>query len=773
MVRRASKSASLIHSPRRSQQSPKRVTLLVKPRSQTSGGLAIVATALGMAAVLTLGIGGVILGVQLVFSAHPPSWLEAWLPFDNPSEQPPQSLAEIEQAVAPDGLTVGQRLALASSGRRDRPTQDWLFPLLKTQANCQTDCQSIQAIRVYRTVSSPGEVERFQLLDQWIVPEPTQATIVAPLVGTALENLGSSQVLPLTDIQTLPETAEQGQWLTLYGRWRQGGTSVWYGQVVFYNPAAGRLKGVLPWVSPSRQLPLWHNLDGRDSPELIVNQTIDLEPRLLAYQLKAITPPSRPAQVQPISLFENVLPSESGKASYDRATYDTALRLAQAGLWSAALARMQQVKTKAAQYWPAEAEAQLQLIQLHANITQAQAKQTWARPGQQILAYLIDGQWENAFKLFLKEEDAQPEILALLKQDRDRLWHRILASLRVEPNQPAAQLWGALTLATQQTPQAALAWLTERKAKPDIRDRFQTLWVRSHRPSPAKPTSAAVPVVNTHSAPVRALLGTATPLNQITTGDWLSLGGALTTDPDTRWYQIQLDYWHSGESWQPGTAGLAGQSAAALSQALGLTDGDSLQLLLWSSPEQAESYPVTVRAVRRVGNQVWLLASSSTPLRASQALPALAITAGSLNWLDPSTAISLAQVQQQDEARGQQLVQQLQSVLGVKAEVLTPLLDTITLHSLDVTGDQRPDTLIGLPTTLLAQLKVNHHTTANSADRLLILDASGQVAYNDITQAQSFLALTPPQRNGSVSLLVFQSGRYQIQPWSAAAGRFD
>ena len=121
-------------------------------------------------------------------------------------------------------------------------------------------------------------------------------------------------------------------------------------------------------------------------------------------------------------------------------------------MWSPALKLLQSIKQQRQQQresWSGEAQAQMDLIRLYAKFTSNQAGQTWATPSQQVLAYLIDGRWEEARQVFQASSEDSQEVVAMLRAEEERLSNRVEAALQVNPNQPEVQAWKAQILAAQ------------------------------------------------------------------------------------------------------------------------------------------------------------------------------------------------------------------------------------------------------------------------------------------------------------------------------------
>ncbi|MGF1677475.1 MAG: hypothetical protein ACFCUV_27860, partial [Rivularia sp. (in: cyanobacteria)] len=96
------------------------------------------------------------------------------------------------------------------------------------------------------------------------------------------------------------------------------------------------------------------------------------------------------------------------------------------------------------------------------------ADTSWASPSQQVLAYLIDGRWGEALKIFEASPQNTAEIKNLLKVDTGRLENRIDAALQVNPNRSEVQAWKALIIASQKGTNQADNWLnTQSKISQD------------------------------------------------------------------------------------------------------------------------------------------------------------------------------------------------------------------------------------------------------------------------------------------------------------------
>ena len=222
----------------------------------------------------------------------------------------------------------------------------------------------------------------------------------------------------------------------------QGINAIAYGQILYYSPNSG-LSLLSPWTSTTGVVPQWRQVTGSKSPELFIDETVDLEPHFCVYQVKTTQSDQNQIQLEEISLQKSALKIRA---------YQNAIFLARNGLWSPALKLLQSIKQQRQQQresWSGEAQAQMDLIRLYAKFTSNQAGQTWATPSQQVLAYLIDGRWEEARQVFQASSEDSQEVVAMLRAEEERLSNRVEAALQVNPNQPEIQAWKAQILAAQ------------------------------------------------------------------------------------------------------------------------------------------------------------------------------------------------------------------------------------------------------------------------------------------------------------------------------------
>jgi len=441
--------------------SPSSKNNTAKDRSRIwSMGWAVLLVLLAAAGV----VGSGWLALQLMVNPQALSWINQlvpdWIPVPVSGLKPPQTLQEIQTGIRQTGRIPGEPLPLGKNKSfldGKSTVSDLLIPLLAQQPNATNDSPKIVELRVYQSIPlqsrKPNQTLRFQLVNQLAIVGPQESFAIAPLVNASSTSQGSTRSLPLTSLRFEDKAPAQGVWLNLSGLWNRRDETVAYGQIVHYNPDHLYLGTMLEWSSTTGQPPLWRELTGKGLPELIINQTLGMDPQFKVYQVKPRSFLPDPIQLEPVSLADPAL---------DSPVYSKALLLARNGLWSTGWKWLQSYKQRSGGKggnWSASAQAQVDLVHLHAQITKTQADQSWASPNQQVLANLMDGRWTRALKVFEDSPENGQETAALLKADSGQIQNRLQAALQVEPGQPDVKTWKALLIAAQRGEAAAIAWV--------------------------------------------------------------------------------------------------------------------------------------------------------------------------------------------------------------------------------------------------------------------------------------------------------------------------
>lgn len=720
---------------------------------------------------------------QLIVKPQGVAWVTQWLPGWSPPtarEDRPQSQAQIQQELHQAGQQPGEWLKLGNnvSGWDGKtPTTDWLVPVREKQAMCLSHCDRIVALRLYQQATDQPQAPTptYYLVDQLAIAGLEESFVIAPLVDAEADNQGSSRALPLTELHPFEQAPSDGVWLNLRGSRHQGNEAIAYGQVLYYHPRHLHLSIKTQWTSPTGELPLWQEVTGKGSPELVINHTIGMEPLFEIYQVKPLNFAPSPVQLEAIALTEMAL---------DDSAYRSGLMLARNRLWTTSLSWLQGVKQRQGQQWNATAQAQLDVVRWHAQATKTQADGSWAAPSQQVLANLVDGRWERATTIFQRSLAASQETAVLLEGDQGRIEKRVQAALRVKPTSLAVKTWGALLVAAQQSPKAAIAWL-QKQPQTTARDRAQIHQLLQR----LDPNFVETAVVS--FAPGR-LIGDGAAIAQIQPQDWRTLSSAapLKLAAGDRWYRIQVDRLWLGDRWQTGTAGLSATEAGdSLWPKLGLSIDSTVQLTAWDTHGDQKTAIAQVRGVRVGANQLELLVSGPGATSEGK-LPTswLATTETAVQWLAP-TAISLREWMGQNPAWGDRaLPQLLQELRRLYPVAFSPQMAWATLDQaglgdwqiqpIHLTGQTQPDLILTLNPAAVAPVAQaiagKKVTLPNSGPRTFIFSGTGQLLYSDgaTTTAQVYRAIADLGEK-TPRLVVSAGGRSRLLQWSSQDQKFE
>lgn len=434
--------------------------------------------AISMFAVVTLVFSAVIVaGISwisflLIFSPLSLGWLNPLLPkwakISSISEQKAYTLNQIKAEIKNQKRISGKIIPLET----DTETS-FLIPIFRKRKNCHSDCKYIVELRTYQIATDyeSGSHPRnyYYLTNQFPVKGPEEFEVIAPLIDASIEeNPGSSISLPVTEIKRFTSYAPKpGIWYYLRGNRSSGSNFTAYGYILHYDPQRRKLHRMISWTSPTGDVPQWKQITGGGEKELVIRQTIGLEPRLRVYQIK----PSEFA-INPIKLSEITLKPTALKNS----GYRNALFIARNGLWTPSNKWLQFIKKQQKGKISSEAQAQIDVIREHSQLTKKLAETSWASPSQQVLAYIVDGRWGEALKVFEASPQNPTEIRNLLQKDTGRIENRIDAALEVNPSRSEVQAWKALIIASQKGTNQGYYWLkTESKIPQKSRSYIQKL----------------------------------------------------------------------------------------------------------------------------------------------------------------------------------------------------------------------------------------------------------------------------------------------------------
>ncbi|PZV04140.1 MAG: hypothetical protein DCF32_12745 [Leptolyngbya sp.] len=663
-------------------------------------------------------------------------------------------LEELRQQATASQQQVGEPLRLEILGTQGREVL--IVPVLKAGA--------IASLHLFGSEGS-GE-ERLRAIATLPVTALPKDTVLTPWLSSPQAPTAAPTNFKLTRLVPLPAPpiATDGLWLTLEGSWQQQGLTLRYGQLLHVDPQAQRLELLAPWSSPVNRPPQWADLDGDGPSDLVIDETVGLEPALRGFQ---VTPGPR---LQSVSWVR--VPVDAGAHA---GHYQQALRLARGGLWHPAQTQLANLKPALGQGWNPAAEAQLRLMARHGAISRQQAEQDWSTPSQHIMALLIDGQWEPALTRLETSPELLPTLLNRLAVDQGRLWNRISAAAALPDPPPAVYVWGGLALKAQQNQPsnrdgATLDWLNRQPVPVIARQRLakvlatlttaQTPSVASAKPgataaiAPRQSPSAGA-VGNTALPPLTALIGQARPISAPESG-YAAPGQALDAALG-QWYAIDLRAVHQNQVWQPGTGALPAQTTPAVWAMVQPAAQASPQLLRWISPTTGVSAPLIVRGLSLTNGTTTLLATG--PAASASALPPLVFSQGALMWLDAS---------QGETAEPGAIAA---AIFGNPPLPVEAMAD-VAQHSLDLTDDGQIERVLTWDGAALMQLKNWRTQVETTFPKTIILDADNRLLYSDMFASQTVVALTNPAVGGSVGLLVYRAGGYELLSWQTAERQF-
>ena len=406
------------------------------------------------------------ISILFIFNPLFVTWLNPvlpkWAKITSNSEDKPHTVEQIQAEIQKQNRIAGEILPLESE-----TNESFLLPIYRDRNNCNSDCKYIVELRTYQLATDFEWQSRsekyYHLTNQFPVTGPEEFEVIAPLVDAGIEeNAGSSIALAVNEIGRFEKDAPlPGIWYYLRGQRSSGSNLTAYGYILHYNPEKRNLKTMISWTSPTGDLPQWQQITGSDEKELVVRQTVGLEPSLRIYQID-----ESEFVVNPVKLSEITLKTPA----LEDAGYKDALLIAKSGLWTPSYKWLQFIKKQKGEISPA-AQAQIDFISEHSQLTKKLADTSWASPSQEVLADLIDGRWGEALKVFEASPENPAEIRDLLKSDTGRIESRIDAALKVNPNRSEVQAWKALVIASQQGTNEGYYWL---KTQSNISGKSQT-----------------------------------------------------------------------------------------------------------------------------------------------------------------------------------------------------------------------------------------------------------------------------------------------------------
>jgi hypothetical protein len=762
-----------------------------KPQQKTKRGSLILST---IAIAILLSSAGLIMAfawISILFFFNPDQviWLNnvlpEWAQIPLGQGDHPLTLNEIQASLSQQKQIAGKSLALDEDVEKS-----FLLPVFRQRANCQSDCQDLVELRVYRhsqELKFQSQPEKYYYLANQLSITGIEESFVANAMS---EQQDGSTLLPLTEIKRFEGTTpSSGIWFYLRGQRQEGtsafvadvGAAIAYGYIVYYNPERTNLQQMLAWRSPSGQLPKWQQVTGDSKKELVVDQTVGLEPHLQVYQVKPLKLFLKPIQLEEITLKPPAIKDSA---------YLNALLIARSGLWTPAFEWLKFIQKQRKGILTAGAQAQMDVIRLHSQLTKTQADKSWASPGQEVLADLIDGRWEKALQVLAASPHNTQEIASLLKADDGRLWNRITTALLVNPNRPEVQTWTALILAVQRGEERANSWLI---AQPQITKatlaEIQSLLERFN----GEITKSQI--TPTHPSQI---VGSVQAITQVTSSDWLqpdSTAELKLTDNQV-WYQVEVNAFNNGKRWlnssfedlkPPKTS-----PAKFFWETLGISSDPTIQIVVWLANGEQQITTATIKAVQLQSGVLRLLAAGDKiPDQQNNTLQPrpLALTDAALEWVLPSP-IALEELYKQNPQGLREILltvwRSLQESGDISAgpipsfEEMQEKLGYWPVQVIDLTSNAKPETVLSISAAAIASLNQNEPVILEDKKnqfrpRTLIFSDSGKVIYTDFEKnyQQTLTAIAKLRDTQSLALLVESADKYSLRRWSDKNQRFE
>ncbi|MEH1842143.1 MAG: hypothetical protein V7L20_26285 [Nostoc sp.] len=725
------------------------------------------------------------ISVLFIFNPDQVSWLNkilpVWAQIPLGKHERPQTLKQIQLDLSKKNQIFGETLPL-----HQNVEESFLLPVFQQRANCQSDCKELVELRVYersQELEFKSNLENYYYLaTQLSVTGPDESFVISPLPDGTSQLQDISIPLPLTEVQRFEDgTPSSGVWFNLRGQRQQGTGAIAYGHIIYYNPERTNLLQMLSWTSPNGQLPKWQQITGDSTKELVIDQTIGLEPHLQVYQVKPLKLFLKPIQLETITLK---LPAFKDYA------YQNAMSIARSGLWTPAFEWLKFIKKQHKGVLPEAAQAQMDLIRLHSQFTKTQAQKNWSSPSQEVLADLIDGRWEKALQVFESSPNNAQEIATLLKADEKRLWNRTVAALRVNPNRREVQAWFALILAVQQGEEHANSWL---KAQPKItKDNLayiQDLLARLNN------QGAKSQISFTHPSQI---IGTVQPITQVTSTQWLQLNSSadLKLTDNQVWYQVEVSAFNDGKRWLSSpfeNLNLPKTDAAKFFwKTLGISSDPEIQIVVWLPNGEQKITITAIKGVQLQGKVLRLLAAGpKIPENQNDVLQPkpLALTNAALEWVQPSP-ITLQQLHQQNPQGVKVMLSSVWQSLQKSDEVpggaipsfeqMQGKLGDWPVQVIDLTNNGQPEIILTISAGAIASLnqptpEIQGENIEQRRDRTIILSDSNEVIYTDFTRnnLQRLSAIARLSGVQSLALLVENPHNYSLRRWSQKNHRFE
>jgi hypothetical protein len=738
-----------------------------------------------LALTLLLSSAGIIIAfgwISVLYILNPAqvSWVNDFLPkwakISTGKREIPQTLTAIELNLTQKQRLSGETLPIDSKSR-----DSFILPIFQKRTKCASNCQELVELRIYQRADDleyKYQSEKYYYLISNLPIIGLSKNFIESPTLTSISNLDNQEVkihLPLTKVKVFTDTnLSPGLWFDLRGDHKKNDDNIIYGQIVYYNPTLKNLQQMLSWKTQNGQLPKWQQITGNDPKELIIDQTTSIEPNLQVYQVK-------PSQLVVNSIYLEAINFQ--KPAIDEFAFQQSLLLARNGLWTPANTWLKALKKQRKQPFLAAAQAQIDVIRLHSELTKMQADKSWASPNQQVTADIIDGRWETALQVLETSPDYGQELANLLQTDKGRIWNRAAVALRLNPNRRAVLAWVALIFKVQRGEERANSWLqSQPNIDPETLHYIQDILTKLDDDK-----------INAHPS---RIIGTVKQIGRLNQQDWLpiSLQTDLKITDNQVWYQVEVSAFHNGTSWlyYPFANFDQNQPRKFWRKILGISSDPSMQIIVWKPNGEQEVTTTTIKAIQVQNQGLHLLMSGSAlpESRAKSLQPRpLALTVDALKWVEPSP-VSIKELYQQKPQLVELMLptiwRKLQQAGDIKAGVLPDLqkmrekMADWPVQLVDLTNDQQQEIVLTISAPAIASLNQSDSHKLEQPEykkrpRTLIFSADSNVIYSDFARAsqQTLIAIAQLTDDQSLALLVEKRQGYSLERWSQTNQRFE
>jgi hypothetical protein len=736
---------------------------------------------------LLLGIAGVIIGLgwlSFLYILNPAQviWVNKYLPqgvkISTGKRERPQTLTAIQL-----DLTQKERLAGATLPLDNQSEDSFLLPIFQKRTNCQSHCQKLVELRIYQRdqdLEYKYQSEKYYYLITKLPIIGLSKTFIESPAVTAISDSDNQEAmvhLPLTNVKTFTDTnLSPGFWFYLRGEHKKDNNNIIYGQVFYYNPTLKSLQQMLSWKTGNGQLPKWQQITGNDTKELIIDQTISLEPNFQVYQIKSGQLPANSIYLEAIN-FQ--------KPAVNEFAFEHSILLARNGLWTPAFTWLKSLEKQRQQPFSGAAQGQIDVIRLHSEFTKVQAEKSWASPEEQVIVDIIDGRWEKALQVLENLPDYGQEVTNLLQTDKGRIWNRAAVALRLNPSRRAVLAWVALMFKVHRGEERTNSWL---QAQPNI------------NPETLKYIQDILTKLDDDKANPRQsrIIGTVKQISRINQQDWLPI--FLQTDlkitDNQVWYQVEVSAFHDGTSWLrypfANFDQLKHQPRKFWRKILGISYDPSMQIIVWKPNGEQEVTTTTIKAVQVQDQGLRLLMSGSAlsenKVTSLQPQP-LALTVDALKWIEPSP-VSVKELYQQKPQLVELILPTIWRKLQQSGDInagnipdfqkMREKMGDWPVQLADLTNDAQQEIVITISDPAIASLNQSDGNNSKPVEdqkrpRTLILSADSRVIYSDFAHAsqQTLIAIAQLTDDQSLALLVENKQGYSLQRWSQTNQQFE